>query len=209
VNGALPLGSKENLLDLKWSDRNGFAFGVIAKFGAKVREVGNAEEGFGRANLHPGLSGVVFTNPLCRSVEVCVHDLDVSLDWQNVTHEGKAPKVVPGLSDGSNGSPMSAKVRVQRSNHRLIRPVGGRRGDDHDLLARGAMGGGPFMMGLRPFRVGGGNNGSTGHNLLGVNDSSSGSRWEGQALPGQQRHLPLLGGRGLGEGDSGGGHCCK
>jgi hypothetical protein len=29
VNGVLPLRSKENLLDLKWSDGNGFAFGVI------------------------------------------------------------------------------------------------------------------------------------------------------------------------------------
>jgi hypothetical protein len=120
VNGVLPLGSKENLLDLEWSDRDGFAFGVIGELGTKVREVRDSEEGFGRANLHPGLGGIVFTNPLRRGIEVCVHDLDVSLDWQNVAHEGKAPEVVPGLSDGSDGSPMSAKVRVQWSNHRLI-----------------------------------------------------------------------------------------
>jgi hypothetical protein len=68
------------------------------------------EEGFGRANLHPCLGGTVFMDPLCRGVEVCVHDLDVSLDRQNITHEGKAPEVVPGLSDSSDGSPMSAKI---------------------------------------------------------------------------------------------------
>jgi hypothetical protein len=163
VNGVLPLGSKENLLDLEWSDRDGFAFGVISELGTKVWEVRDAEEGFGRANLHPGLGGIVFTNPLRCGVKVCVHDLNVSLDRQNVTHEGKAPKVVPGLSDGLDGSPMSAKVGVQRSNHRLIRPVGGQRSDDHDLLARGAMGGGPFTTGLHPVQIRGGNNGSTRH----------------------------------------------
>jgi hypothetical protein len=87
-------------------------------------------------------------DPLCRSIEVCVHDLDVSLDRQNVAHEGKAPKVVPGLSDSSDGSPMSAKIGVQQSNHRLIGPVGGWRSDDHNLLARGAMGSGPFVTGF-------------------------------------------------------------
>jgi hypothetical protein len=108
VNGVLPLGSKENHLDLKWGDGDGFAFGVISGFGTKVWEVGDAEEGFGRANLHPGLSGIIFTNPLCCGIEVCVHDLDVSLDRQNIAHKGEAPEVVPGLSDGSDGSPMSA-----------------------------------------------------------------------------------------------------
>jgi hypothetical protein len=107
VNGILPLGSKENLLDLEWSDRDRFAFGVISELGTKVWEVGDAEEGFGRANLHLYLGGVIFANPLCRGVEVCVHDLDVSLNWQNVAHEGKAPEVVPGLSDGLDGSPMT------------------------------------------------------------------------------------------------------
>jgi hypothetical protein len=94
------------------------------------------EEGFGRANLHPYLGGIVFMDPLRRGVKVCVHDLDISLDQQNVTHKGKAPKVVPGLTDGSDGSPMSAKVGVQQSNHQLIGPVGGWRSDDHDLLVR-------------------------------------------------------------------------
>jgi hypothetical protein len=80
-----------------------------------------------------------------------VHDLDVSLDWQNVTYKSKSPEVVLGLSKGSDGSPMSAKIGVQRSNHWLIGPVGGWRSDDHDLLARGAMGGGLFVTGLRPL----------------------------------------------------------
>jgi hypothetical protein len=84
VNGVLPLGSKENLLDLKWGDGNGFAFGVISEFGTKVRKVGDAEEGFGQANLHLGLSGIVFTNPLRCGVEVCVHDLDVSLETSHM-----------------------------------------------------------------------------------------------------------------------------
>jgi hypothetical protein len=47
VNGVLPLGSKENLLNLEWSDRDRFAFGVVSELGTKVREVGDAEEGFG------------------------------------------------------------------------------------------------------------------------------------------------------------------
>jgi hypothetical protein len=110
VNGVLPLGSKENLLDLEWSDWNGFAVGVVSEFGAKVWEVRDVEEGFGRANLHPGLGGIVFTNPLCCGIKVCVHDMDVSFDRKNVAHEGKAPEVVPGLSDSSDGSPMSAKI---------------------------------------------------------------------------------------------------
>jgi hypothetical protein len=110
VNGVLPLGGKEDLLNLKWCDGNGLAFGVIGKFGAKVQEVGDAGEGFGQANLHPCLGGIVFMDPLCRSVEVCVHDLDVSFDQQNITHKGKAPKVVPGLSDGLDGSPMRTKI---------------------------------------------------------------------------------------------------
>jgi hypothetical protein len=40
-------------------------------------------------------------------------DLNVSLNQKNVTNKGKAPKVVPGLSNSSNGSPMRAKVGVQ------------------------------------------------------------------------------------------------
>jgi hypothetical protein len=51
VNGILPLGSKEDLLDLKWSDRHGFALGVVSELGTKVQEVRDAEEGLGRANL--------------------------------------------------------------------------------------------------------------------------------------------------------------
>jgi hypothetical protein len=62
---------------------------------------------------------------LCCSIEVGMHDLDVSFDQQNITHKGKAPKVVPGFGNGSDGSPMRAKVGVQWSNHQLIRPVGG------------------------------------------------------------------------------------
>jgi hypothetical protein len=69
--------------------------------------------------------GIVFTYPLCHSVKVGMHDLDVSLNWQNVTHKGKAPEVVPGIGNGLDGSPMRAKVGVQRSNHQLIGPVGG------------------------------------------------------------------------------------
>jgi hypothetical protein len=214
VNGILPLGSKENLLDLEWMDRYRFAFGVVSELGTKVQEVRDAEEGFGQANLHPGLGGIIFTNPLRRRVKVCVHDLDVSLDQQNVAHEGKAPEVVPGLSDGSDGSPMSAKIRVQRSNHRLIRPVGGRGSDDHNLLARGAMGDGPFTTGLCPFRIGGGSNGSTRHYLLGVNNGGSGSGQEGlgqldKPCLGSSSTLPPFGRRGLGEGNSSGCRCCE
>jgi hypothetical protein len=73
-----------------------------------------------------------------------MHDLDVCLDWQNITHKGKAPEVVLGLGNGSGGSPMRAKVGVQQSNHQLIGPVGGRGSDNHNLLTRGTMGGGPF-----------------------------------------------------------------
>jgi hypothetical protein len=69
VNGVLPLGGKEDLLDLLWSDRNGFAFCVVSQLGTKVQEVGDAEEGLGQANLHLHLSGVIFTDPLCHSVE--------------------------------------------------------------------------------------------------------------------------------------------
>jgi hypothetical protein len=135
------------------------------------------------------------------------------MTW-NVTHKGKAPEVVPGLSDGSDGSPMSAKVRVQRSNHRLIGPVGGWRSDDHDLLARGAVGGGPFTTGLHPFGIGGGNNGSTGHYMLGVNNGGNGSRREGlghldKPCLGSSSTLPFLGRRGLGEGNSGGCRHCE
>jgi hypothetical protein len=153
-------------------------------------------------------------DPLCRGVKVCVHDLDVSLDQQNIAHKGKAPKVVLGLSYSSDGSPMSAKVGVQRSNHWLIRPVGGWRSDDHNLLVRRAMGGGPFTTGLCPLRVRGGNNGSTGHHLLGMNNSSSRSRQEGlghldKPCLSSSGALPLLGGRGLGEGNSGRSRCCK
>jgi hypothetical protein len=80
-----------------------------------------------------------------------MHDLNVSLDWKNITNKGKAPKVVPGLGNSSDGSPMSAKVRIQWINHQFFRPVGGWRGDGHNLLTRGAMGGGLFAMGLRPL----------------------------------------------------------
>jgi hypothetical protein len=64
-------------------------------------------------------------DPLCCGVEVGVHDLDVSLDQQIITHKGKAPKMVLGLGNSSDGSPMRAKVGAQQSNHRLVRPVGG------------------------------------------------------------------------------------
>jgi hypothetical protein len=153
-------------------------------------------------------------DPLCCGVEVCVHDLDVSLDWQNITHKGKAPEVVLGLSDSLDGSPMSAKVGVQQFNHWLIRPVGGQRSDEHNLLARWAMGGGPFVTGLHPLQVGGGKDGSTRHNLLGVNNGSSRSRWKGlghldKPCLSSSSAPPLLGGRGLGEGNSSGSHCCK
>jgi hypothetical protein len=70
----------------------------------------------------------------------------------------------------------------------------------------GAVGGGPFMTGLRPFRIGGGNNGSTGHHLLGVNDGGSGSGQEGighldKPCLGSGGTLPLFGRRGLGKGN--------
>jgi hypothetical protein len=177
---------------LKWSDRDGFALGVVSELGTKVQEVRDAEEGLGRANLHPGLGGIIFMNPLRSSVEVSVHDLDVGLDWQNVTYEGKAPEVVPGLSNGSDGSPMSAKVGVQRSNHRLIRPVGGWRSDDHNLLARGAVGGGLFTTGLRPVRIGGGQRWQYWTQPVGRERwrqwGRTGKTWpSGQALPGQRR----------------------
>jgi hypothetical protein len=97
VNGVLPFGGKEDLLDLLWSDRDGLAFGVVSQLGTKVWEVRDAEEGLGQANLHLCFGGVVFMDPLCCSVKVGMHDLNVSLSWKNVTHEGKAPKVVPGL----------------------------------------------------------------------------------------------------------------
>jgi hypothetical protein len=80
-----------------------------------------------------------------------MHDLDVSLNRQNVTHKGKAPEVVPGLSNSLDGSPMRAKIGVQRSNHQLIGPVGGWASDNYDLLTGGAMGGGLFVTGLRPL----------------------------------------------------------
>jgi hypothetical protein len=109
---------------------------------------------------------------------------------------------------------MRAKVGVQQTNHWLFRPVGGWRSDDHNLLARGAMGGGPLATGLCPLQVRGGNRSGTGHNLLSVNDGSSGCSWEGLGhldkphLSGSSA-LPLLGGRGLGEGNSSGSHHCK
>jgi hypothetical protein len=105
VDGVLPFGGKENLLNLLWGDRDWLAFGVVSQLGAKVQEVRDAEEGLERANLHLHLSGIVFTDPLCCSIEVGVHDLNVSLNWKNITHKGKAPKVVPGLGNGSDGSP--------------------------------------------------------------------------------------------------------
>jgi hypothetical protein len=101
-------------------------------------------------------------DPLCHSVEISMHDLNVSLDQKNVAHEGKAPKVVPGLGNGSDGSPTRAKVGVQQTNHQLFRPVGGRRSDDHNLLVGGAMGGGLFMTGLCPLQLRGGNGSGTG-----------------------------------------------
>jgi hypothetical protein len=73
INGVLPFGGKEDLLNLLWSDRD------VSQLGTKVWEVGDAEEGLGRANLHPCLGGIIFTDPLCRSIEVGVHDLNVSL----------------------------------------------------------------------------------------------------------------------------------
>jgi hypothetical protein len=136
-----------------------------------------------------------------------MHDLDVSLNWKNMTHKGKAPKVVLGLGNSSDGSPMRAKVGAQQTNHRLFRPVGRQRSDDHNLLLKGAMGGGPFVMGLCPLQVGGGNRSSTRHNLLGVNDGSSGCSQEGlghldKPCLSSSSTLPLLGGRGLGESHS-------
>jgi hypothetical protein len=109
---------------------------------------------------------------------------------------------------------MRAKVRVQRTNHQLFRPVGGWRSDDHDLLLRVSMGGQPFAMGLCPLQVGGGNRSSTRHNLLGMNNGSSGWSQEGlghldRPCLSSSSALPLLGGRGLGEGKSGGSPCGK
>jgi hypothetical protein len=80
-----------------------------------------------------------------------MHDLDVHLDWQNITHKGKAPKMVLGLGNGSDGSLMRAKVGVQQSNHWIIGPVGGQGSDNHNLLTRGTMGGGLFATGLHPL----------------------------------------------------------
>jgi hypothetical protein len=100
VDGVLPFGGKEDPLNLLWSDRNGLAFGIVSQLGTKVWEVGDTEEGLGRANLHPCLSDIVFMDPLCYSVKVGMHDLNVSLDQKNITHEGKAPEVVLGLSNG-------------------------------------------------------------------------------------------------------------
>jgi hypothetical protein len=109
VNGILPFGGKENLLNLLWSDRNGLAFGIVSQLGTKVQKVRDAKEGFGQANLHLRLSGIIFTDPPCLSIEVSLHDLNVSLDQENITNKGKAPKVVPGLGNGLDGSPMRVK----------------------------------------------------------------------------------------------------
>jgi hypothetical protein len=212
VDGVFPFGGKEDLLNLLRSDRNGLAFGIASQLGAKVWEVGDVKEGLGQANLHLHLSGIIFTNCLHCSVKVCVHDLNASLNQKNIINKGKAPEVVPGLGNSSDGSPMRAKVRVQWTNHRFFRPVGGQKIDDHDLLTRGAMGGGPFATGLCPLQVRGGNRSSTRHNLLGVNDGSSGCSQEGlghldKPCLSSGATLPLLGGRGLGEGNSGGSHC--
>jgi hypothetical protein len=110
VYGVLPFGGKENLFDLLWSDRNGLALGVVRQLSAKVQEVGYAEEGPGQANLHPCFSGIVFTDPLCCSIKVSVHDLNVILNQENITHEGKAPKVVPDLSNSLDGPLIRAKL---------------------------------------------------------------------------------------------------
>jgi hypothetical protein len=109
---------------------------------------------------------------------------------------------------------MRAKVGVQWTNHQFFRPVGGQRSDDHNLFMRGAMGGGLFATGLRPLQVRGGNRSGTGHNLLGMNNGSSGCSQEGlghldKPCLSSSSALPLLGGRGLGEGNSGSSHCCK
>jgi hypothetical protein len=172
------------------------------------------KEGFGQANLHLCLSGVVFTDPLCCSVEVSMHDLNVSLNQKNITHKGKAPEVVLGLGNSLDGSPMRAKIGVQQTNHWLFRPVGGQGSDNHNLLVGGAMGGGPFAMGLCPLQVRGHNRSSTRHTLLGINNSSSGCGWEGlghldKPCLSSSSALPPLGGRGLGEGNSGSSRCCK
>jgi hypothetical protein len=142
-------------------------------------------------------------DPLRCGVKVGVHDLDVSLNQQNITYEGKAPKVVPGLGNSSDGSPMSAKVGVQQPNHQLIGPVGAQGSDNHDILTRGAMGGGLLVTGLCPLQVGGGNRSSTRHHLLGMNDSSSGCGQEGlghldKPCLSSGSALPLLGGGGWG-----------
>jgi hypothetical protein len=76
------------------------------------------------------------------------------------------------------------------------------------------VGGGPFVTGLCPLQIGGSNNSSTGHHLLGVDNGSSGSGLEGlghldKSCLGSGGTLPPLGGRGLGEGNSGGGCCCE
>jgi hypothetical protein len=111
VNGVLPFGGKEDFLDLLWSDRSGLTFGIVGQLGTKVQEVRDAEEGLGQANLHLHLGGIVFMDPLCRSVKVGMNDMNVSLDWKNITNEGKAPEVVLGLGNSSDGSPMRAKVK--------------------------------------------------------------------------------------------------
>jgi hypothetical protein len=47
VNGVLPFGGKEDLLNLLWSDRDRLTFGIVSQLGAKVWEVGDVEEGLG------------------------------------------------------------------------------------------------------------------------------------------------------------------
>jgi hypothetical protein len=106
------------------------------------------EEGFGQANLHLHLDGVFALNPLCCSIEVGVHDLDVILNQKNVTYEGKAPEVVSGLGHGADGPPMRAKVRVQQATHQLIRPMGGWQGNNNNLLLGGAVSSGLLATGL-------------------------------------------------------------
>jgi hypothetical protein len=91
VDDVLLFGGKENLLDLLWSDRDGLAFGIVSYLGAIVQEVRDAEEGLGQANLHLHLGGVILMDPLCCSVEVGMHDLNVSLNWKNVT-QGQGPQ---------------------------------------------------------------------------------------------------------------------
>jgi hypothetical protein len=92
--------------------------------------------------------------------------------------------------------------------------VGGQQDNDNNLLLGGAVSSGPFVMGLCLLGVGGGNRGNTRHNLLGVNNGSSGCCWEGlghldKPCLSSGSALPLFRRRGLREKNSGGNHCGK